>query len=143
VVGRVPTVINGVPGFRPNVALTKGKQLVETPDVTWSTRVEYEPLPGLKFGGQLKYVGERWVTDVNDLKTDAYLVTDLDATWKLDFFGMDKTSLKLNVINLFDKDYYGSIGSQTSATSGAPGFSRPFAQVGAPRTYTASLRVGF
>jgi len=137
-VGRGPA-----PGLVPIFALTKGKQLVETPEVTWSSRVQYEPMPGLRFGGQIKFVGERWVTDVNDLKTDEYLITDLDATWALDMFGLENSSIKLNVINLFDKDYFGSIGSSTSATFGAPGFSRPFASVGAPRTFTASLRVGF
>jgi iron complex outermembrane recepter protein len=130
-------------GANGGFALTKGKSLVETPDWTLSSRLEYEPIPDLTFGAQFKYVGERWVTDVNDLKVDAYTVTDLDLRWKLTQFGLDGTSVRMNLTNLFDKDYYGSIGSQTSATVGAVGFNRPFASVGAPRTFTVSLRQDF
>lgn len=124
-------------------ALTKGKQLAETPNVTWSSRIEWEFVEGLTFGAQTKYVGERWVTDVNDLKVASYVTTDLDLRLELERFGYKNSNVQLNVINVFDKNYYGSLGTQTSATPGTPGYSRSFANVGAPRTVTLTLRAGF
>ncbi len=125
------------------VALTKGKSLVETPDVTFSNRIEVRPMEGLQLGIQTKYVGERWVTDVNDLKVGSYITTDLDAKYSLKKFGFENSFIQANVINLFDKNYYGNLGTQTSATPGAPGYGRAYANIGAPRTFTLTLRAGF
>lgn len=124
-------------------ALTKGKELVETPHVTFSNRLEWEPVEGLTLGAQTKYVGERWVTDVNDLKVGSYVTTDLDVKYSLKKFGYENSFIQANVINLFDKDYYGNLGTQTSATPGAPGYGRAYANIGAPRTFTVTLRAGF
>lgn len=124
-------------------AATKGKELVETPKLTFSNRLEYEVIEGLTIGAQSKYVGERWVTDVNDLKVGSYVTTDLDVRYKLTKLGFDKSSVQLNVINVFDKNYYGNLGTYTSATPGAPGYGRPYASIGAPRTVTVTLRAGF
>ena len=124
-------------------ALTKGKELVETPHVTFSNRLEWEPVEGLTLGAQTKYVGERWVTDVNDLKVGSYVTTDLDVKYSLKKFGYENSFIQANVINVFDKNYYGNLGTQTSATPGAPGYGRAFANIGAPRTFTVTLRAGF
>ncbi|RZL70121.1 MAG: TonB-dependent receptor, partial [Rhodococcus sp. (in: high G+C Gram-positive bacteria)] len=107
------------------VALTKGKEVVETPNETFALRVAYDFNEVFSAALQGKYVGERWVTDVNDQKVDAYTVVDLDA--RVDFapLGFEGTYMQFNVINLFDEKYYGSLGTTTSSTSGTPGFSRP------------------
>ena len=49
----------------------------------------------------------------------------------------DQTYLQFNVTNLFDKLYVGGFTGNTSRSS------IPFAYVGAPRTFSASLSVGF
>lgn len=84
-------------------------------------------------------------------KAPAYWLVNLDARLNLDFVGLgDKTFLQLNVYNLFDKFYVGGFGgglNQTAtynkttgqATYGAPGF----VQIGAPRTFSATLQFGF
>jgi iron complex outermembrane receptor protein len=126
-------------GFLP----TRGKKIVETPDHTFSFRIEYEPIADGTMGWQTPDVGRRFVTDVNDLSVDPYAVSDFDLSWRLDGFGLEGSSVRLNVSNVFDKNYYGSIGSTNSATVGALGFSRPFANVGAPRSYTVSLRAAY
>lgn len=130
-------------GTATGTAPTKGKELVETPKWSWSSRVEWSPMQWLTLGGQVKFVGERWVTDVNDLKVPSYTLTDLDAAIKLDELGWKDSSIRINVTNLFDIDYLGSLGTQTAATAGVAGSGTPFANVGSPRTFTASLRVGF
>ncbi|NBW07314.1 MAG: TonB-dependent receptor [Caulobacteraceae bacterium] len=125
------------------VAATKGKELVETPDQMYSLRLDYKFNEVFSAGIQGKYVGERWLSDVNDLKDDAYATADIDARFDFSSLGFEGTYLQLNIINVTDEDYYGSLGTVTSATPGQPGYGRPFAQVGAPRTMMASLRVAF
>lgn len=125
------------------VALTKGKELVETPDQSYGLRVQYQFNEVFSAGIQAKYVGERWITDINDLKDDPYTTADIDARFDFTSLGFAGTYLQINVINVTDEDYYGSLGTTTSATPGQPGYSRPFAQIGAPRTAMATLRVAF
>ena len=133
--------------YRFNVAgdqlQTAGKELVETPDMMFSARASYEFTEWFQAGVQAKYTGERWITDVNDLKDDAFTVVDADA--RIDFapMGYEGTFLQLNLTNVFDEQYYGGLGTRASATPGQLGYSRPFAQVGAPRTFVATLRMAF
>ncbi len=122
---------------------TKGKKQVETPEQMFSLRASYKFNDVFSAGVQGKYTGERWVTDVNDLKVDAYTVVDLDARFDFSTLGLEGTYLQVNVTNLLDEQYYSTIGSRASATPGQLGYSRPFAGVGAPRTVMASLRYSF
>lgn len=122
---------------------TKGKKQVETPEQMFSLRASYKFNDVFSAGVQGKYTGERWVTDVNDLKVDAFTVVDLDARFDFSTLGLEGTYLQLNVINLFDEQYYSNLGTRASATPGQLGYSRPFAGVGAPRTVMASIRYSF
>jgi iron complex outermembrane receptor protein len=63
--------------------------------------------------------------------------------------GLEKTYLQFNVYNLFDEFYVGGFGgglNQSVTTSGG-GIGNlggpPFVQIGAPRTISATLVVGF
>ncbi|MNE20591.1 Ferrichrome-iron receptor precursor [compost metagenome] len=127
----------------PNILPTKGKKQVETPEEMFSLRASYKFNDVFSAGVQGKYTGERWVTDVNDLKTDAFTVVDLDARFDFSTLGLEGTYLQVNVTNLFDEQYYANLGTRASATPGALGYSRPFASIGAPRTIMASLRYSF
>ena len=72
-------------------------------------------------------------------KTNPYWLVNLDARLSLEFLGLnDKTFFQVNVYNLFDKLYVGSF-----STSLSQGSSPPFAQIGAPRTISGTLTVGF
>jgi iron complex outermembrane receptor protein len=125
------------------VAATAGKELVETPDMMFSVRASYEFSEMFSAGIQAKYTGERWITDVNDLRDDAFTVVDMDA--RIDFapMGYEGAFLQFNVTNVFDEQYYGNLGTRTSATPGQPGYGRPFANIGAPRTWMATLRMAY
>jgi len=115
---------------------TGGKSLTETPDWTFGGRVQYETGP-LQVGAQVKYTGERWVTDENDMYTEAYTVVNADAKFDLGYFGYKNSSLALRVVNLLDEKYFGSI-------SGAYNSSRStYAYRGAPRTMQATLTYAF
>jgi iron complex outermembrane recepter protein len=118
---------------------TKGKFLVETPEVQYgySARATFGPA---SVGGQFKFVGARWATDVNDLQVPSYRLFDLDARISLKSFGLEKTYFEVKVYNLFNARYLGSINSAT--TAGATNTNTTYF-VGSPRTVQGTVRVGF
>jgi iron complex outermembrane receptor protein len=120
-----------------------GKELVETPDITVGGRITYD-WNAFVFGFQGKYTGSRWVTDLNDLKVAGYTVFDLDARVKLDHYLLG-SYLQVNVQNLFNERYYGSIaGTQPTANSNSAFYgSQPYAYQGAPRTVVVTLHAAF
>lgn len=132
---------------KPNVyAPINGKQLVETPKVMFGGRINYEEGP-FSFGIQGKYTGKRYATDMNDLAVDGYALFDLDVRYKLDAV-LKGSYVQLNVWNIFDKEYYGSLGTQVTAASAATktlyGISnQPYGYIGAPRTAQLTFRVDF
>jgi iron complex outermembrane receptor protein len=121
----------------------KGKELVETPDITFSGRVTYDWNPFV-FGLQAKYTGSRWITDLNDEKVAGYVVWDLDARAKLDRW-LPGSYLQLNMQNIFNARYYGSLaGTEPTANTGSLFYtSQPYAYQGGPRTIVVSLHAAF
>ncbi|PIC01749.1 TonB-dependent receptor domain-containing protein [Caulobacter sp. X] len=132
---------------KPNVyAPINGKQLVETPKVMFGGRINYEEGP-FSFGIQGKYTGKRYATDMNDLAVDGYALFDLDVRYKLDAV-LKGSYVQLNVWNIFDKEYYGSLGTQVTAASAATKTlygitNQPYGYIGAPRTAQLTFRVDF
>lgn len=126
----------GAIGGVPTLAPTRGKMVPETPKYTLGGRAMVELGP-VSFGAQVKRVDDRFATDVNDVKVKGYTLVDLDARYNLGGIGLEKTYLQLNVINLFDKFYFGNISTQINA-AGNPNFS-----VGAPRTVLGTIHIGF
>ena len=94
---------------------TAGKQLVETPEWTLASRAEYAIGP-FTVGVQGKYVDERWATDVNDQAAPSYTIFDADARFDFQMFGRE-SFVQLNVINLTDKEYLGSIATSRFNTT--------------------------
>ena len=135
-------VNNTVAGV-PQIVRSAGKELVETPEWMFSARATYQLTDWLEAGIQAKYTGDRWVTDVNDMKVDAFTVVDANVRIDLAGFGYEGTFIQVNADNVFDEQYYANLGTRASATPGTPGYSQPFASVGAPRTISATLRVAF
>ncbi|MDR3506943.1 MAG: TonB-dependent receptor [Caulobacteraceae bacterium] len=121
----------------------KGKQQVETPDWMVSGRAAYD-FSVFTVGITGKYVGKRWVTDMNDLSTPSYYTFDFDGRVKLDRF-LKGSYLQVNVINLFDKKYLGSLGTKATNNSDSQYYSgsAPYAYQGAPRTFWVSVHAAF
>jgi iron complex outermembrane receptor protein len=72
-------------------------------------------------------------------KTNAYNLVNLDARLSLEWAGLgDKTFFQLNVYNLFDALYVGSFSTSLTQQAAAPN-----AQIGAPRTISGTITVGF
>ena len=125
----IPTATSNIP--------TKGKKLVETPEWTYSLRADLTLGEHFTAGIQGKYVDERPATDTNDEFAPSYTVVDLDAAYSFEMGSFKKLEVQLNVVNLLDKDYFGSISSGTGGTSVG------FYSIGAPRTVMVSVKAGF
>jgi iron complex outermembrane receptor protein len=117
---------------------TAGKTLVETPKWTFAARADVDVTERLHFGMQAKKVDDRFATDLNDQIAPAYTVVDLDLTYSFAIGGTRGAELQLNVTNLLDEEYFGSI----STATGGPN-SNALYQVGAPRTVMGSIKIDF
>jgi iron complex outermembrane receptor protein len=114
---------------------TRGKQLVETPQIQFGGRAQLELFDGFSTGVQFKYVDSRFSNDINTESAPDYTLWDMDARYRLTRFGFDDTFVQLNLQNLFDEEYLGNINSSTNGTGT---FS-----VGAPFTAQLSLQHRF
>jgi iron complex outermembrane receptor protein len=162
-------VANNVPGCAavgdPLFIATAGNRESGSPEYTYGAQARgfFGPI---ELGLTAKRTGGRFIYDSNlpvyggtaaapyeiySAKTNAYWLVNLDARVNLEFLGLnDKTYLQLNVYNLFDKLYVGSYSSGLNQGNviaagtflGNPG-SAPFAQIGAPRTFSATINAEF
>jgi iron complex outermembrane receptor protein len=144
-----PTGTNTVPAGTPIFAPTRGRMVAETPEWQYGGRAQVEFGP-VELGIQGKFVDDRFATDVNDVIVPSYALFDADARFNLKFLGLERTYLQLNMINLFDERYIGGIGTQINAGQICPAgatcsnnTSNPNFTPGAPRTFLATLNVGF
>lgn len=131
---------SGIAGLE---ALTRGKELVETPDWTWAARINYEFNDFITAGIQSKYVGNRFSNDGNTEIAPSYLVTDANLIIDLKGVGLPSTLLQINGSNIFNETYLASISSPTGANfipvpTGNASFS-----IGAPQTFQAQIRTQF
>jgi len=124
-------------------APTKGKLVTETPRWSFGGRASVD-LGALSVGLQGKYVGDRYATDVNDVKSPSYTLFDLDARYSFEDLGFKETFFQLNVVNLFNKFYFGNISTQINhGTISGIGGANPNFSVGSPRTIMGTLQIGF
>ncbi|OPG73564.1 TonB-dependent siderophore receptor [Pseudomonas ogarae] len=80
-------------------------------------------------GAGARYVGERAANNANEFWLSSYTVADAFLRWESPVLG-HKTSLQLNVDNLFDKQYYpSSTGSELQVSVGEPRTARLSASV--------------
>jgi iron complex outermembrane receptor protein len=124
-------------------ARTAGKFVVETPKWQFGGRAEVD-LKAVTFGVQVKYVGDRWATDVNDVKSKGYTLVDLDARVRMGGV-LKKTYLQLNVTNLFNEHYFGNLSTSINAFGPIGQFapSQPRFTPGGPRTISGTINVEF
>ena len=135
-----------VPGTNPAITVSiAGKEVVETPNWTESTRVQYK-IDGFRIGLGGKFVGRRYATDTNDYRVDPYFTANADVTYDLGELGWASSYLKFNVTNLFDSAYFSSIPTTKNCFTPYAGqtitgcTTYPALSVGAPRTFQIELR---
>ena len=82
-----------------------------------------------RIGGGARHVGERTADNAGSFGLSGYTVTDAFVRWDYPLLG-HKTSLQLNLDNLFDKHYYPSTtGSPLNVSVGEPRSARLSASV--------------
>jgi iron complex outermembrane receptor protein len=113
-----------------------GNVVVDTPDWTFTARGEYE-VGSLTLGAQASYIGERFANDANTEIADSYSTIDLDARYSFgNILGSEETYVQLNVINLFDEEYFGQMSAGAGSAAG-------LYNLGAPQTVMVALRTEF
>jgi iron complex outermembrane receptor protein len=165
---RTTVAAPGVPVGTIIYAPTKGKRESNAPTYTFGGGATLD-LKYVSVGVDVKRTGPRYLYDTNeparqivagttyvvyDAKAPAYTLVNLNARVGLDWAGLNKnTYFQLNVMNLFDELWVGSINSGNGALNQGPTFSTsgaitgygavPNTQIGYPRTFVGSLVVGF
>jgi len=111
---------------------TAGKTVLNSPKVMFDTSVGYEQEGWFgNIGG--KYTGKRFYTYTNDNSVDPYWLMNAAAGYKQKHtFGLEEFSAQINVSNLLDKKYFGTIDSNGVPASDLTGGTNTL-QVGAPR----------
>jgi iron complex outermembrane receptor protein len=128
----------------------KGKELVLTPEKTFSARISYDFGP-ITVGAESKYISKRYVTDINDASIGGYAVFNVDMRYNLPFMD-DKSYLQLNIQNLFNREYVsrattsGASNLPIPATATSPAaslVSTTYYYAGAPSSVALTLNVKF
>jgi iron complex outermembrane receptor protein len=121
-----------------NVVAVSGKNVVDAPRTSFDTEISFEHREWFaRLGG--KYTDKRYYTYLNDNSVPSYWLGSLSAGYKLGNAAMFKDiSLQLNVTNLFDKQYFATVGSNGFVASDPKG---TFATLlpGAPRQFFVTL----
>jgi iron complex outermembrane receptor protein len=114
------------------VVNTNGKQVVDAPKMMFNTELGY--VNNGWFGNiSAKYTDERYYTYLNDNKVDGYWDTNASFGYvRKNVFGLSELSAQLSVTNLFDVDYFATIGSNGFVVSDPEGAFATL-QEGAPR----------
>jgi iron complex outermembrane receptor protein len=119
-----------------------GKRVVDAPRVLFNTELSFEQA-GWFAKADAKYTGTRYYTYLNDSPVASYWLANLSAGYKLGKVGPFKSAtLQVNVTNLFDKRYFGAIGTNGYASSD-PGGTFATMLAGAPRAafFTLSAKL--
>ncbi|OWY26635.1 TonB-dependent receptor [Herbaspirillum robiniae] len=126
-----------------------GKEFPDTPNWLSGVALQYQR-DGWYVFGQAKYTGRRYTTLVNDDNLGGYTVFNAGAGATFPSTSWLKSpTIRLNVFNLFDKQYLNlssSSGSQftyNANTIGNSAGSAPSLYIGAPRTFTVTLTADF
>lgn len=121
---------------------TEGKQVVDAPKRLYATEVRWER-DGLSLQLGAKYTDKRYLTYLNDSSVSGFWVVDASASyeWK-ELSWADAFKLQLNLTNVFDKQYFGSLGTNGFVASDPRGLNYTV-QSGAPRQAFLTAEVRF
>lgn len=126
---------------------TKGKELVLTPDKTFSANARYD-FGWIDTGFNVKYQGKRWLDDLNTVGMPDTTTVDFDARMPVTWWGMHDTYLQFNVSNLTNTRQPYRVSSVSNATAlvvnGTTIGARPyFYFYNSPRTLSVTLHAQF
>ncbi|RDZ27720.1 TonB-dependent receptor [Lysobacter silvisoli] len=120
----------------------KGKDVVDAPKRLYATELRWIQ-GGLSAQLAAKFTDRRYLTYLNDSKVDSFWVADAAVSYEWsELSWADAFKLQLNVTNLFDEEYFGSIGTNGFVTSDPTGLNYTL-QSGAPRQAFLTAEVRF
>ena len=121
---------------------TDGKTVVDTPEMLANVELRYA-VDALEARIGMKYTDERFITYVNDSRVPDYWVTDASVSYRFGDLGFAKDlKATLNVTNLFDEDYFASVGTNGFVARDPQGLNYTLV-TGAPRQVFLTLEASF
>lgn len=121
---------------------TDGKAVVDTPEMLANVELRYAA-DALEARIGMKYTDERFITYTNDSRVPHYWVTDASVSYRFDDLGFAKDlKATLNVTNLFDEDYFASVGTNGFVARDPQGLNYTLV-TGAPRQVFLTLEASF
>ena len=124
-----------------NVIPTSGKQVVDAPKKLFASEISWNR-NGLSLQLGAKYTDRRYISYTNDSSVPGFWVADAGASYEWTSLRWAKSfKLKLDVTNLFDKDYFSGVGTNGFVVSDPNGLNYTL-NAGAPRQVflTADIR---
>jgi iron complex outermembrane recepter protein len=128
---------------------TAGKELVLTPDRTFTADARYD-FGWIDVGSSVKYTSKRFLDDINSTSLPDITIVDFDARMPITWWGAQNTYLQFNVFNLTNTRQPYKVSSVTNATAVNLGAGiAPKAAVSffptydAPRTLSVTLHAQF
>jgi iron complex outermembrane receptor protein len=120
------------------IRLTKGKTVVDTPKHLLRGELSYD---GATVFGRVgvNYMSKRYFTYLNDQSVPGRALVDATIGYRLDIGQRQPLELQLNAVNLFDKRYVSTIGSNGFGFSG----DNQTLLAAAPRQVFVTLKAGF
>lgn len=120
------------------IRATAGKTVVDTPKHLLRGELSYD---GEAVFGRLgvNYMSKRYFTYLNDLSVPSRAIVDATIGYRLDIGQRQPVELQLNAVNLFDKRYVSTIGSNGFGFSG----DNQTLLSAAPRQVFVTLKAGF
>lgn len=121
---------------------TNGKTVVDTPEMLANIELRYA-MDGFDARIGAKYTDERYITFTNDSKVDGYWVSDASLSYSFGEIGWAKNlKASLNVTNLFDEDYFASVGTNGFVARDPQGLNYTLV-TGAPRQFFVTVEAQF
>ncbi|MGZ6015932.1 MAG: TonB-dependent receptor domain-containing protein, partial [Phenylobacterium sp.] len=128
---------------------TAGKELVLTPDRTFTANARYD-FGWIDVGANVKYTSSRWLDDLNTASLPDITVVNADARMPLTWWGLQNTYLQFNVSNLTNtREPYKLTSSVPNANPVVltPTFTKSavnyFPTYNSPRLYSVTLHLQF
>ncbi|HLZ76571.1 TonB-dependent receptor [Phenylobacterium sp.] len=128
---------------------TSGKELVLTPDRTFTANARYD-FGWIDVGANVKYTSSRWLDDINTVALPDITIVNADARLPVTWWGAQNTYLQFNVSNLTNaREPYKLTASVPNATSVVltPTFTKTpvpfFPTYNSPRLYSVTLHLQF
>ncbi|THD60427.1 TonB-dependent receptor [Phenylobacterium sp.] len=135
-------------GALPLALPTKGKELVLQPKYSAALSTRYD-FGWIDVGANVKYLGKRWIDDMNTAQMPDVTTVDLDGRMPITWWGAQNTYLQFNIMNFTNtrQPIHVSSVSNANAVVLTPTYTKPastyYYYYNQPRTFMITLHAQF